>query len=331
MGMTSTMMIIADNAISFPAGQGNIMVYSFSHTLETPLKRTLIGLARLTRFDEHVFFVLITTFLGAAAGQAVFGWRLVAALGANLLAVSFAFMINDIEDAPEDAFSEKNYARNPVSSGLISPQMAKTAAISVILLSIGLFALLGLRPLMFGMACLLLGWMYSIKSIRLKTMPYVELLSHGLLLAGLPFLCGYFTFAAGFNRTWFWPFTFVMSTRILIVLYGELRNLEQEHLARMHPTALLLGERAANNLMIAMIVLAASCGAVSFFFINLVPAWVLLFAAIVAALLLIPVVIKLRRGDPQVTAQGLFRKPLERAAALALVLHFLLPWLNRIF
>jgi len=298
--------------------------------LETPLKKTLIGLSRLTRFDEHVFFVLITTFLGAAAGQAAFGWRLMGVLGANLLAVSFAFIINDIEDAPEDAFSEKNYARNPVSSGLISPQMARMAAVGVALLSIGLFALLGIRPLMLGLACLLLGWMYSNKSIRLKTRPYVELVSHGLLLAGLPFLCGYFTFTPGFNRTWFWPFTFVMSTRILIVLYGELRNLEQDHLARMHPPALLLGERAANNLMVAMIVLAVSCGTVSFFFINLVPGWVLLFATGVAGLLLIPVIIKIRRGDPQVTAQGLFRKPLERAAALALVLQFLLPWLNRV-
>jgi hypothetical protein len=56
----------------------------------------------------------------------------------------------------------------------------------------------------------------------------------------------------------------------------------------------------------------------------------LLFATGVAGLLLIPVIIKIRRGDPQVTAQGLFRKPLERAAALALVLQFLLPWLNRV-
>ncbi len=325
------LLLIADVAVSFPAGRVYIMVYSFSHMLETPLKSTLIGLAKLTRFDEHVFFVLITTFLGAAVGQATFGWRLLAVLGANLLAVSFAFMINDIEDAPEDAFSEKNYARNPVSSGLISPQLARAAAVGVVLLSIGLFALLGLQPLMFGLACLLLGWMYSVKSIRLKTMPYVELISHGLLLAGLPFLCGYFTFAARFNSTWFWPFTFVISARIIIVLYGELRNIEQDLLARIHPTVHLLGERAATNLMIAMVVLVASCGAVSFFFINLVPAWVLLFAASVAVLLMIPVIIKIRRGDPQVTAQGLFRKPLERAAALALVLHFLLPLLIRIF
>jgi 4-hydroxybenzoate polyprenyltransferase len=59
------------------------------------------ALIRLTRYKEYIFFVMVTTFLGAIVGKGFFGWKLVGVLTANLLAVAFAFMINDVEDAPD--------------------------------------------------------------------------------------------------------------------------------------------------------------------------------------------------------------------------------------
>ena len=47
---------------------------------------------RLTRFPEYVSFVIITTLLGAAAGQGSLEWPLIVVLVANWLAVGFAFM-----------------------------------------------------------------------------------------------------------------------------------------------------------------------------------------------------------------------------------------------
>ncbi len=52
------------------------------------MNSTLKGIIKLTRFDEYVWFVIVTTLLGAAAGGGTFGWQLIVALLANWLAVA---------------------------------------------------------------------------------------------------------------------------------------------------------------------------------------------------------------------------------------------------
>jgi 4-hydroxybenzoate polyprenyltransferase len=69
------------------------------------VKIRIKALICLARYKEYFFFVIITTFLGASAANGAFGWPLLLVLLANWLAVAFAFMINDVEDAPDDALN----------------------------------------------------------------------------------------------------------------------------------------------------------------------------------------------------------------------------------
>ena len=71
------------------------------------LNQPIKGIIKLTRFDEYVWFVIVTTALGAAAGGGTFGWQWIVALLANWVAVAFAFMINDVEDADDDAHESR--------------------------------------------------------------------------------------------------------------------------------------------------------------------------------------------------------------------------------
>ena len=155
------------------------------------MKKTLKGLIKLTRFNEYVYFVVITTFLGVSAANGSSDWRLLILLPANWLAVGFAFMINDIEDAPDDALSIKKINRNPISSGLITPKTARILTFSVSILSAVLFSFLGLWPFLFGLISLLLSYLYSYRGVRLKTIAFFDILAHSLMLAGLQYLCGY--------------------------------------------------------------------------------------------------------------------------------------------
>lgn len=294
------------------------------------MKRTLRGLAKLTRFDAYAYFVVISTLLGISAAGGTFTWRLLLILLANWLAVGFAFMINDIVDAPEDAFSTKNFERNPISSGLLAPRDAKIAALCVGLVSAGLFALLGLWPFIFGFTSLILGILFSVQIVRLKTMAFLDILSHGLMLAGLQFLSGYFTFTTRLNQTWFWPFVFLVSVSIYGRLQKETRALIGDRLSRLRHTAVFLGNRGTSVLMTAMLILAVFTGAVSFFMINLVPAWVMVVMAFLVIVFVLPPFIKNRRGDSGYTPPFSFEQPLEGAAALALVLQFLLSWLDQL-
>ena len=300
------------------------------NSLETPLKRTFTGLIKLTRFNEFGYFGVITTLLGIAAARGNMSWRLLVVLMANWLAVSFAYMLNDIEDAPDDAFSVKNYQRNPVSVGLISPKTAKIAMLLTGLISVGLFALLGFWPLIFGITCLILGIMYSVKTIRLKTMTIIDIISRGLLLGGLPFLCSYFAFASTFNRIWFWPFLFVMSSTAFWEHHDEGRGAQDGRPSRLRQALLGLSERSASVVMIAMITLVTSSGVISFFLIDLVPAWVVLTITALLALIFVPLHLKTRRSESPQVMGGYIISAVERAVAIGLMLQFLLPWLDRL-
>lgn len=291
------------------------------------MKKTLKGLIKLTRFDEYVYFVAITTLLGVSAANGRSDWRLLILLPANWLAVAFAFMINDIEDAPDDALSIKKINRNPVSSGLITPTTARLLTFSVGIISALLFVFLGLWPFIFGLISLLLGYLYSYRGVRLKTIAFFDIFAHSLMLAGLQFLCGYFTFSTKFNQNWFWPFLFVMSISVYGELYNEIRDLEDDRIAQLRHTAIYLGQKRAHLLMIMALALGVFSGVVSLTMINLIPIWVLLLMAIFAFLFIIPPLLKMKREDQSIAIQGAFQKPLERAAALALILQYIIPLL----
>lgn len=307
------------------------MVYSISiERKELSLNKTLKGLAKLTRFDEYIYFVIITTLLGVAAAEANFDWRFLVLLPANWLAVGFAFMINDIEDAPDDALSNKKIHRNPVAAGLISPKTARISTFLVAMLSAGLFAMLGFWPFIFGLASLILGFLYSYRGVRLKTIALFDILSHCLMLAGLQFLTGYFSFENTLTKNWFWPFTFVIAISIYGELYNEIRDIENDRAAQLRHTAITLGDRAAHVLMVISLVIGGFSGAVSLFMINLIPGWVLLLMAVLSAIFVLPQLIKIKQGDTHMAIQGSLQKPLERAAALALIFQYLIPWLDQV-
>ncbi len=294
------------------------------------MKRTLNGLLKLTRFDEYVFFVVVTTLLGVASAGGRVDWRFLVVLLANWTAVGYAFMINDIEDAPDDALSSNKINRNPVSAGLITPKTARLWTFIVGAVSATLFALLGTWPFLFGLLSLILGFLYSYRGVRLKTIAFLDVLSHCLMLAGLQYLTGYFTYTTVLVRNWLWPFLFVVCISIYGELYNEIRDFEGDQAAQLRHTAIVLGSRTSHILMLAILMLGVLSGIVSILFIDLIPLWVFIVMAILAVLLLLPQVLKLRRGDSSIEIQNAFQKPLERAAALALLMQFLVPWLDQL-
>jgi len=83
--------------------------------------------------------------------------------------------------------------------------------------------------------------------------------------------------------------------------------------------------------MLSILMLGVLSGIVSFLFINLIPFWVFIVMTILAILFLFPQVIKLRRGNSSIEIQNAFQKPLQQAAALALLVQFLVPWLDQLF
>lgn len=290
------------------------------------MKRKLKGLVRLARCREYLWFVIITTLLGAKAANGHFGLNLMGVLVANWLAVGFAFMINDVEDAPDDALDPQKVKRNPVSAADLSPRAGWAASLVVAGLSALAYGLLGFWPFVVGSCCLVIGFLYSWRPVRLKNIAFLDMLSHCLMLAGLQFLAAYFTFEQTGPDRWLAPFLFIVAISLYGELFNELRDLEGDLKAGLTHTASLLGARITYWLMMAVFFAGIGSALVTVFVVRLIPAWVLLLLVALAAVLITPPLFKLRQNKSHLELQQSFQKPLEIAAALALLSEFIILW-----
>jgi len=280
-------------------------------------KRQVKGVISLTRHKEYMIFVIVTTFLGARVSGAEIDWRLLLVLVANWLAVGFSFMINDVEDAPDDALNPAKLNRNPVSAGHVSLPVAYAASFAVALLAGVAYFFLGPIPFWLGIACLAIGLLYSWRVVRLKRIPVIDLISHGMLLAGLQLLCAYFVFAPNGGGDWIAPFVFVVSISLYGELFNEVRDLEGDLKAGVTHTAAIIGERAAH---VMMYVLLGGAG-VSFVYsivAGLIPPWVLGVLIALGVIVLVRPALKVKRGSAM-DLTGPLHVPAQIVGALTMI------------
>lgn len=228
----------------------------------SPLHLQLRGLLRLTRWKEYIPFVIPLTVLGALLAARPHGilldLRLVAVTVANILAVAYAFMINDIEDAPDDARDPDRAARNPISVGEISVHIGYAACRVIAAVALMLYALGGLWAFAIGVVTLLLSHFYSWRPVRLKAWPVTDIVSHSLMLSGLLLLAGYFTYHTQPGIVWFVAASVTLAS-VYGQLYNQLRDFETDKAAGLYNTAIILGQNNTRWVMYASVGLAATC------------------------------------------------------------------------
>lgn len=285
-------------------------------------RRPLKGLLQLTRYREYVVFVCVTTLMGAKLGGGDFDLRLLIVLLANILVVGFAFMYNDVEDAPDDAMDEKKARRNPISAGMLSPRMGKVACVAVSAALLGLYALLGLMPLLLGGFCLALAFLYSWRVARLKAVPVADLISHSLSLAGLQFLCAYFAFDQGKPYSWLF-FLVVVFVSVYGELNNELRDAVVDKKAGIRHTADAIGMRWTKVLMFISLVGALVTLGV-FIALQVIPLWILIVPAVLGPMLFAEQLWKLVRHEANmVDDREAFHQPVMLVGVLTMLAWFI--------
>lgn len=226
------------------------------------VKDQLRALIQLTRWKEYVTFVIPLTVVGALLAarpqDTLLDLRLVAVIAANILAVAYAFMINDIEDAPDDALDPARAAKNPITSGLLGVRVGYAACRIVAAATLVLYALGGPQVLLIGIATLLLSHLYSWRPVRLKAWPVTDIVSHSLMLSGLLLLAGYFIYHSQPGLVWL-----VAAGATLVSVYGQLynqlRDLHMDKAAGLYNTAIILGPNYTKKMMYLTIALAGAC------------------------------------------------------------------------
>ncbi len=259
------------------------------------------GVIRLTRWQEYLPFVFPVTLLGALLAvrsqNGTLDWRLAVVLLANVLAVAYAFMINDIEDAPDDAREAHRAARNPVACGEITPRQGWLASGGVALIALILYALAGVWPFVIGLLTVALCHLYSWKPIRLKAWPVTDILSHSLMLSGLLFLTGYFAYDQTPGLVWL----VALAATLLSVygqLYNQLRDFEMDKAAGLNNTAIIIGKRNAQWMMYSVVVVALLLMLYALI-MHVIPLWI-----VIVPLVSIPALALLARRSAKTDAQA---------------------------
>lgn len=247
------------------------------------------GVVRLTRWREYVPFVIPATVFGAllaarASQQTTLDWRLLVVILANILAVGYGFMINDIEDAPDDAREAHRAARNPVANGELTRTQGWMASGSVAAVTLILYALAGIWPFIIGLLTLSLCHLYSWKPVQLKAWPVTDIVSHSLMLSGLLFLSGFFTYGNNPGLVWL-----VALAATLISAYGQLynqlRDFEMDKAAGLNNTAIIVGKRNAYLLMYSSVAVAVLLMLYALY-MQVIPLWIVIVPLLIAPIML---------------------------------------------
>ena len=285
------------------------------------------GTIRLSRYREFLWFVVVTSLLGAGAAAGVFGIRLLTVLVANELAVAFMFMINDVEDAPDDALTPHKAIRNPIAAGSLSLRSGWWASALVALLAGFLFLLLGISSALCGWIALLLGYIYSWRKIRLKNLPILDMISHSMMLGGLQFLVGFLAFHPGIYWWWIYPFIMVVSISLYGELFNELRDLHGDRQAGLRHSAAIFGYQPAKILMFTFLSIGILCTVITLLVVRMLPWWVIGLTVALLVILVIPPLLRVRRLKRNaIDVQAPFQKPFEIAFSIALAAWFFVPW-----
>ncbi len=242
------------------------------------------GVVRLTRWKEYVPFVIPVTALGAILAaepqNRTLDWKLAVTIVANILAVGYAFMINDIEDAPDDALEAARASRNPVACGELTPRQGWAASLTVAAITLVLYGLVGVWPFIIGSLTLALSHFYSWKPVRLKAWPVTDILSHSLMLSGLLFLAGYFAYGSNPGLVW----VVALAATLLSVygqLYNQLRDYDMDRAAGLYNTAIVVGKRNARLLMYSSVALALILMLYAVY-VQVIPLWIVSVPLLVA-------------------------------------------------
>lgn len=290
------------------------------------MKNLFYNIIALSRYEKYLFSVIVTTLLGTSTGNGTFGWKLFIIIAANLLVVSFAFMINDVEDADDDAVNPAKVNRNPVSAGRLSSTLGYLVSFGAAILAFILFLYLGGLPLYLGLMSLILSFLYSWKMIRLKALPFVDMICHCLMLAGLQYLIGFTAFSPQLTGyQWFWPFLCVTSISIYGELHNEIRDLKYDKKVGLTHTAGVLGRRKT-FLLLTMFLSVGLIGAVmtATRILHFSILTLLIFFATLLVLSVRSILSNPESTNLGFNSQEYFHQPIETAAAISLFLQMII-------
>lgn len=204
------------------------------------LKIKLVGVYKLSRIWEHLGTTLILAITGIALAGTFNYISLPLVITANVFVSIFAYMINDIEDAEDDALDPKKKFRNPISAGKLSKNEGYIISFLIAVIGALIFAFISSQAFIVVVSSIVIGFLYSWKRIRLKSKPIVDVVSHGYFLSGAIFLSSFLAFSS-FEMKILYPMLIFSLFSFGSSLHNQTRDFEVDRKSGLTNTASILG------------------------------------------------------------------------------------------
>lgn len=138
---------------------------------------------RFTRLGDYVhILVLLFPVIFLISPESLFTYKALVVFVANLCLTAYGYMYNDLEDAVDDYHDLEKRKRNPVASGEITRNQSYAANLALLGVGLALLAYVGVFALVLGVVFAFVGFLYSWRPLRLKSMPVWDVVSHVLFL-----------------------------------------------------------------------------------------------------------------------------------------------------
>mgnify|MGYP001443576858 CR=1 FL=1 len=227
------------------------------------------AIVSLSRWYQVYNATLAASLLGAIIAGGSLGWTLIIITLANFLSLTFAYMINDVEDAKEDKLKGKI---NPVSNGSLTKKEGYIVSAVTLFLSLSLYLLVYYITNSFfiipiALFSSLVHFLYSWRSIRLKAVPVVDVMCHMYMMGAYQYLLAFLAFRQVMDsNSWLW-FFLVVSICGYGQMQNEIRDFEIDSKTRVRTTATILGKKLPIALAFCFIL---ASGVIA---VNALPPW----------------------------------------------------------
>ncbi|UQA59102.1 UbiA family prenyltransferase [Polyangium aurulentum] len=269
----------------------------------------------MSRVEEFHGNTIALVALGAVFNPRLSAGDIALLFFGNLLLTIFAFAINDVEDAEDDAKDPAKVVRNPICAGLLTPVQALALSWLSAVVGLALLVPFGARVVLLGALNVALGFAYSSKRIRLKAMPYIDLVSHGLFLGTLQFLTVTYARAPELPASAALCALFICTISMAGDLWNEIRDYDVDRKTGIRNTASVFDVRRIEPILPHLFVWP-SVGVAGLVLLNLSGTQRMIVGIVAVALCLVFVLVPAGLKKRMVTDQA---QPLAALAGLALL------------
>ena len=208
-------------------------------------------LARFTRIKAYLptlFTIIPLIFL--ISPQNLLSFTTAVIFLANLVLTAFIYTFNDVEDAADDYIIIEKRLRNPVANGNLSKSHGYIISLILLLIGLSLLATISTLVFLLGITLGVVGFFYSWKPVRFKSMPFMDIVSHVICLGTLQFLIAYLAFRP--VDLFVIPFLMIiLPFSLMVEVLYELRDFNVDRDTNIRNTIQRLGKVNMKKLLIA--------------------------------------------------------------------------------